>query len=92
MEDRDIFQELSTVFQKLDIDESQKRIVLDNLLRLQKQKLNIMITGATGSGKSSTINAMFRQEVAKVGVGVDPETMDITKYTRKIWCCGTLPD
>ena len=81
MEDRDIFQELSTVFQKLDIDESQKRIVLDNLLRLQKQRLNIMITGATGSGKSSTINAMFRQEVAKVGVGVDPETMDITKYT-----------
>ena len=23
---------------------------------------------------------MFRKEVAKVGVGVDPETMDITKY------------
>ena len=81
MEDRDIFQEVSTVFQGLDIEESQKRIVLDNLLRLRSQKINIMITGATGSGKSSTINAMFRQEVAKVGVGVDPETMDITKYT-----------
>ena len=39
-----------------------------------------MITGATGSGKSSTINAMFDMEVAKVGVGVDPETMDIEKY------------
>lgn len=39
-----------------------------------------MITGATGSGKSSTINALFNTEVAKVGVGVDPETMDITKY------------
>ena len=81
MEDRDIFRELSTTFQALDIDENQKRIVLDNLLKLQNQKLNIMITGATGSGKSSTINAMFRREVAKVGVGVDPETMDITKYT-----------
>ena len=81
MEDRDIFQEVSTVFQGLDIEESQKRIVLDNLLRLRSQKINIMITGATGCGKSSTINAMFRREVAKVGVGVDPETMDITKYT-----------
>ena len=35
-----------------------------------------MITGATGSGKSSTINALFNMEVAKVGVGVNPETMD----------------
>lgn len=39
-----------------------------------------MITGATGCGKSSTINALFETEKAKVGVGVDPETMDIQKY------------
>jgi predicted GTPase len=39
-----------------------------------------MITGATGSGKSSTINAMFNMEIAKVGIGVDPETMSIEKY------------
>lgn len=43
-------------------------------------KINIMITGATGCGKSSTINALFDTEVAKVGVGVDPETMEIEKY------------
>lgn len=55
--------------------------MFENLRKLQNQKINILITGATGSGKSSTINAMFRAEVAKVGVGVDPETMDITKYT-----------
>lgn len=30
--------------------------------------------------KSSTINALFETEKAKVGVGVDPETMDIQKY------------
>lgn len=39
-----------------------------------------MITGATGCGKSSTINAMFNTDVAEVGMGVDPETMDIRKY------------
>lgn len=39
-----------------------------------------MITGATGCGKSSTINALFEKEVAKVGVGVDPETMEIARY------------
>jgi len=49
-------------------------------MRLKEQKVNIMITGATGCGKSSTINAMFDTEVAKVGVGVDPETMEIEKY------------
>mgnify|MGYP006982437931 CR=1 FL=1 len=30
--------------------------------------------------KCSTINALFDMEIAKVGVGVDPETMNITKY------------
>lgn len=39
-----------------------------------------MITGATGCGKSSTINAMFDMNVAKVGQGVNPETMDIQQY------------
>lgn len=63
-----------------DISEKEKSKLMQNLLRLREQKVNIMITGATGSGKSSTINALFNTEVAKVGVGVDPETMDITKY------------
>ena len=49
-------------------------------MHLKEQKINLMITGATGCGKSSTINALFNTEVARVGVGVDPETMDITKY------------
>jgi len=62
------------------IEESEKQKLLQGVLRLKKQKINLMITGATGCGKSSTINAMFNTEVAKVGVGVDPETMDIQKY------------
>lgn len=42
--------------------------------------LDVALVGATGVGKSSTINALFGNDVAKVGSGVDPETMHITKY------------
>ena len=63
-----------------DIPESEKNKLMKNLLLLKSQQINLMITGATGCGKSSTINALFNTEVAKVGVGVDPETMDIQKY------------
>lgn len=62
------------------LDESAKNKVLLNLSRLKDTKVNILITGATGCGKSSTINALFNSNKAKVGQGVDPETMDIVKY------------
>lgn len=62
------------------LPESEKQKMLQNILHLRSQKLNIMITGATGAGKSSTINALFDANVAKVGVGSTPETMDIKKY------------
>ncbi|MGL5983217.1 MAG: GTPase family protein, partial [Cetobacterium sp.] len=58
----------------------EKNKLLKNIFNLKEQKINIMITGATGVGKSSTINALFEVEVAKVGTSVDPETMNITKY------------
>lgn len=63
-----------------DIPETEKNKLMKNFLQLKEQKINLMITGATGCGKSSTINALFNTEVAKVGVGVDPETMEITRY------------
>lgn len=50
------------------------------LLRMKDTRVNILITGATGSGKSSTINALFNAEKAKVGQGADPQTMDIERY------------
>lgn len=53
---------------------------IEMILKRQNQKINIMVTGATGCGKSSTINALFGSEVAKVGVTPNPETMDIRQY------------
>ena len=43
--------------------------------------LDVMITGCTGAGKSTTLNAFFEHYVAKVGNGVNPETMNLTSYT-----------
>lgn len=63
-----------------DISDSEKAKRLSYLIKIRNRKVNIMLTGATGSGKSSTINAMFDMDVAKVGVGVDLETMVIEKF------------
>nr|WP_283162433.1 GTPase [Phascolarctobacterium sp. ET69] len=40
-----------------------------------------MVTGVTGAGKSTTLNAFFQKNVAKVGDGVDPETMELDSYS-----------
>lgn len=80
MKRENIFNSLQNDIMNSDIDELNKNKILKNIMKLKEQKINIMITGATGCGKSSTINAMFDTEIAKVGVGVDPETMEIEKY------------
>lgn len=78
---KDIFKELEKNIGELEsISESDRITMLKNIQSMKNRKVNVMITGATGCGKSSTINALFDAEVAAVGVGVDPETMTITKY------------
>lgn len=80
MERENIYESMEKDVLNANLDEAEKNKLLKNIMRLKEKKVNIMITGATGCGKSSTINALFDMEVAKVGVGVDPETMDIEKY------------
>ena len=75
-----IFATLENEIAGTSISEADKRVFLNNLSKLKNQKINLMITGATGSGKSSTINALFNTDMAKVGTGTDPETMTIEKY------------
>ncbi|TGE75923.1 GTPase family protein [Weissella confusa] len=53
---------------------------LEKVIERTNRPTNILFVGATGSGKSSTINALFNNEKAKVGFGADPETKDIQQY------------
>ena len=50
------------------------------LQRMGVRPLDVMMTGVTGAGKSTTLNAFFQKTVAKVGDGVDPETMELDAY------------
>lgn len=47
---------------------------------MEIRPLDVMVTGVTGAGKSTTLNALFGRQVAKVGNGADPETMDLSYY------------
>lgn len=80
MRKESIFEALENDIMSLSIDEVEKNKLLKNVMNLRENKVNIMIAGATGCGKSSTINALFDMEVAEVGTSVNPETMDIVKY------------
>ncbi|UOR24325.1 50S ribosome-binding GTPase [Helicobacter pylori] len=48
-------------------------------IKKEKPIMNILLMGTTGVGKSSLINGLFGQEVAKAGVG-KPITQHLKKY------------
>ena len=85
----DICETLEEEIIKSDMDNDTKKDLLKKLRKFGATKTNIMLVGATGCGKSSTINALFGLgesdneyvEVAKVGTKADPETKDIEKYS-----------
>lgn len=41
---------------------------------------DVLVTGVTGAGKSTTLNTIFQKNVSTVGKGVDPETMEIDSF------------
>ena len=90
-----IYELLEKEIMSSDVSEEEKNRQLSKLLKARGQKINLMLVGATGSGKSSTINSLFNTSVAKVGMGVDPETKDIECYQMEnltIWDSPGLGD
>ena len=77
---KDIFDLLEEDIKASDLPQEEKTARLAKLIALKTKKVHILLVGATGAGKSSTINALFNMDVAKIGVGVDPETESITSY------------
>lgn len=80
-----------------------KDIPLDQLQKvfekIKNTKVNVMVVGGTGVGKSSTINGLFEnagvESSAKVGESGRPETMEVKSYSLNnvvIWDTPGLGD
>lgn len=52
MDNNDFLNNLSAGIQNMNISEKDKKKIQENLLNLKKEKIYLMITGATGYGKS----------------------------------------
>ena len=95
MSSNELENKVQEIFSNQNSSSNNLKEFIEMILKSQNKKVNIMVTGATGCGKSSTINALFGTEVAKVGVTPDPETMDISKYNLSyltIWDSPGLGD
>lgn len=67
--------------------EKEKQLSVQNALDIwwrESNSLKILITGKTGTGKSSLVNAILGKEVAKIGEGLDPETSMVAAYEADI--------
>ena len=47
------------------------------------KEVNIFITGKTGVGKSTLVNGLVGDKLAKEGESLDPETAEVTRYEKK---------
>jgi uncharacterized protein len=64
------------MYRKYRINDINKKLAIIGV-----QPLDLMVVGATGAGKSTTLNSFFQREVSKIGKGVDPETMLINSFS-----------
>ena len=74
------WENLRVYIENADIDLESKNQLLANLVKFTSNELHILIVGACGCGKSSTINALFNMDIAEVGYGVDPQTQKVSEY------------
>lgn len=74
---------MSSIFDTLENSEIQglsKSQLKEIINRLRNTKVNVLLVGGTGVGKSSTINGLFKDNRAPVGQGAEPETAELKAY------------
>lgn len=81
MQQETFYDRLAAAARDENIDSETRAALLAQLDTLKNTRLNIFIAGAPGVGKSATINALFGDNVAKVGEGIEPETQSVQKYS-----------
>ena len=62
-------------------EDIKEKMTNNNLLR----PLDILVIGATGGGKSSSINTFLGSNEANIGYGVDPKTIELNSYNLNDW-------
>ena len=80
MNTNNIFERIREQFSEMAGSTQEHQRLLELLKQMEGKQVNLLVTGPTGSGKSSTINSLFNMRVAEVGAGVDPQTKDIDCY------------
>ena len=65
----------------LNLENYKKQDIEEKLRKAKFRPLDVIVTGVTGAGKSTTLNTIFSKNVATVGNGVDPETMNLDSYS-----------
>ncbi|MCG3728104.1 GTPase family protein [Vibrio cincinnatiensis] len=80
MKSNELISSLEKNISSTTLDTTTKQLLFNNLALLHKTTLNILITGATGAGKSSTINALFNIPIAEVGINSEPHTECVQHY------------
>ena len=73
--------DLSTAIDKLPATKSEREQIKKWIEHGSKGRIEIMITGRTGAGKSTLVNSLIGRPVAKVGNKLQVETKNVTGYT-----------
>ena len=76
----EIEQALADEIDKLSIQEDEKEAVKKWIRESSKGKIEILITGRTGAGKSTLVNSLVGKPVAEVGNRLEAKTKNVTGY------------